>query len=73
MTESIKHLFYQIDKTGAYVNFSWSTTGHMGTNVFLMVKGIDIPFSNYSMSNSKRIDNTDIFNIVKDLVIKNQR
>jgi len=31
----------------------------------------NISFSNYSMSSSRRIDNTDLFYIVKDLMIKN--
>ena len=64
--------FYQIDKTGSYINFSWSTTGHTGADVLLMVNGKNISFENYSMSSSRRIDNTDIFYIVKDLMIKSR-
>ena len=56
------------DDDGNYLNFSYSTTGHTGVDVYLYLYGLKMDFKEYSSFNDKdRIKNTDIFKIMKTL------
>ena len=61
---------FELDETGyrTYKNFEWTTTGHSATDVYCFVNGADIDFASYSFGTDERIKNTDIFQIMKDLL-----
>lgn len=49
--------------------YEWTTTGHTGVDVNLYINGADIDFASYSFGTSERIKNTDVFQIMKYLLI----
>ncbi len=56
------------DDDGNYLNFSYSTTGHVGIDVYLYVYGLEMDFKDFSSFNTKdRIKNTDVFRIMKTM------
>ena len=50
---------------GAY---SWSSTGHTSVDVHFYINGADIDFASYSFGEADRIKNTDVFEIMKNLM-----
>lgn len=49
--------------------FTWSTTSHTSTDVFCFINGANINFEEYSFESKARIKNTDIFEIMKYLLV----
>ena len=56
------------EKNGKPVNYMWGSTGHSATEVFCFINGVDLDFSQYSRRSKNAIKNTDIFEIVYDLL-----
>ena len=52
-------------------NYVWGSGGHSSTEVHCYVNGANIDFSKYSLGTKTTIKNTDIFEIVKDLMENN--
>ncbi len=48
--------------------FEWNTTGHTSTDVYLYINGADVDFAKYSFGYKDRVKNTDVFQIMKDLM-----
>lgn len=48
--------------------YEWTTTGHSATDVWCFINGADIDFSKYSFGRDDRIQNVDIFKIMKELM-----
>ncbi len=49
--------------------YQWMTKGHTAEDVFCFINGADISFENYSFGDKNRITNTDIFKIMKSLMV----
>jgi alkaline phosphatase len=48
--------------------YSWMTSGHTGVDVNCYINGADIDFAKYSFGSKDRIQNTDVFEIMKHLL-----
>ena len=48
---------------------SWTSTGHTDTDVNFYINGADIDFASYSFGTADRIKNTDVFEIMKSLML----
>lgn len=48
--------------------YRWSTSGHTGVDVNCYINGADIDFAKYSFGTKDRIQNTDVFQIMKHLM-----
>ena len=53
---------------GSKVGYSWSTSGHTSTDVHCYINGANINFADYSFGDAERIKNTDVFEIMKNLM-----
>ena len=51
------------------VHYQWTTTSHSATDVNCYINGANIDFRNYSFGVSGRIKNTDVFEIMKSLMV----
>ena len=49
--------------------FTWTSTGHTATDVNFYINGANIDFASYSFGMENRIKNTDVFEIMKDLLL----
>ena len=49
--------------------FSWTSSGHTATEVNCYINGANIDFSKYSFNMNERIKNTDVFEIMKSLMV----
>ena len=49
--------------------FLWSSSGHTNADVYLYVNGADIHFEEYSFKDKNRIKNTEVFEIMKSLMV----
>ena len=49
--------------------FNWTSTGHTDTDVNCYINGANINFANYSFGTESRIKNTDVFEIMKSLLV----
>ena len=49
--------------------FNWTSTGHTATDVNCYINGANINFANYSFGTESRIKNTDVFEIMKSLLV----
>ncbi len=49
--------------------YTWTTSGHTATDVNCYINGADIDFSKYSFETDERIKNTDVFEIMKSLMV----
>ena len=58
---------YEANGQSSY--YRWQTDGHTGVDVNLYINGADIDFSKYSFETKDRIKNTDVFEIMKDLLV----
>ncbi|MBO5736636.1 MAG: alkaline phosphatase [Clostridia bacterium] len=47
----------------------WTTTGHSATDVNCYINGANIDFASYSFGTAERIKNTDVFEIMKSLML----
>ena len=57
------------DANGDSSCYSWTVEGHTSVDVNLYVNGANIDFSKYSFGTKDRIKNTDIFEIMKGLML----
>ena len=55
-------------KETMYDQLIWTSTGHTATDVYCLINGANIDFSQYSFGTASRIKNTDIFQIMKSLI-----
>ena len=53
------------------LTYYWTTSGHASISVNCYVYGANIDFSKYSLSSNTLIKNTDIFQIMKQIVMQN--
>ena len=51
------------------MHYAWTTTSHSAADVNLYINGADIDFRNYSFGVDSRIKNTDVFKIMKGLLL----
>jgi alkaline phosphatase len=65
--EQVVELFEENGRLGEGI--SWTTTGHSATDVNCYINGADINFANYSFCTADRIKNTDVFEIMKSLLL----
>lgn len=65
--EQVVELFEENGRLGEGI--SWTTTGHSATDVNCYINGADINFANYSFGTADRIKNTDVFEIMKSLLL----
>lgn len=49
--------------------YEWTTTSHSDRDVYCYINGADIDFSAYSFASNDRIKNTDVFQIMKSLLV----
>ena len=49
--------------------FNWTSSGHTATEVNCYINGANIDFSKYSFNMNERIKNTDVFEIMKSLMV----
>ena len=54
---------------GEFGTYKWDSTGHTATDVWCFINGANIDFSNYSFGTNDRIQNTDVFKIMKSLLM----
>ncbi len=62
---------FELDSTDyyGYTNFTWTSTGHTSTEVNCYINGANIDFSKYTYGTNERICNTDVFEIMKALMV----
>lgn len=48
--------------------YEWTSTSHTATDVCCYINGADIDFAEYSLGESGRIKNTDVYQIMKNLI-----
>ncbi len=65
-----KDNLFEFNGQGEYANFQWTTKGHTNTDVYCFINGANVDFSKYSFGSLERIQNTDIFQIMKKMIIK---
>ena len=65
------HEMLQADyDAGGFISegYEWTTTGHSSTDVWCYINGADIDFSKYALGRDDKIQNVDIFKIMKELM-----
>ena len=64
-----KENMFDMDENNQPLYYAWGRDWHSSTDMYCYVDGVDIDFSKYSFSSNNRIKNTDIFKIIKALMI----
>ena len=71
LDENLTHdMLVQDYDNGGYIceGYEWTTTGHSSTDVWCYINGADIDFSKYALGRDDRIQNVDVFKIMKELI-----
>ena len=71
LDENLTHDMLVADyDAGGFISegYEWTTTGHSSTDVWCYINGADIDFSKYALGKYERIQNVDIFKIMKELM-----
>ena len=57
------------ENIGEVGTYKWDSSGHTPTDVWCFINGANIDFANYSFGTKERIKNTDVFQIMKSLLV----
>ena len=71
LDENLTHdMLVQDYDNGGFIGegYEWTTTGHSSTDVWCYINGADIDFSKYALGRDDRIQNVDVFKIMKEVI-----